>query len=98
MPETYHCDLRTARKAHKCCECYREIKPGEKYNYHHGVWDGVGMDFKVCLSCEKFRKKIAEFLIDEFDNSEGVPFELLSEVARENGFADEWEKIKRGEG
>lgn len=41
---------RTARKAYKCFECAREIKPGEVYNYQAGKGDGFEI-FRTCLHC-----------------------------------------------
>ena len=55
MPSCYGHDERKARKAHKCCECHGTIQPGEKYHFHHGVWDGEASDFKVCADCEALR-------------------------------------------
>lgn len=55
MPSCYGHEERKARKSHKCCECHGTIQPGEKYHYHHGVWDGDAMSFKVCMDCEALR-------------------------------------------
>lgn len=58
MPAAYVLDVVTARKDHLCIECKGWIKRGEKYNKHHGVWDGSGFTYKVCLECEKLRADI----------------------------------------
>ena len=55
MPDCYGCDMRKARKDHKCCECHGTIKRGEKYHYHHGVWCGEAASYKVCTDCEMLR-------------------------------------------
>lgn len=55
IPSCYGHEERRARRAHKCCECYGMIRPGEKYHYHHGVWDGEALDYKVCADCEALR-------------------------------------------
>ena len=55
MPSCYGVEDRKARIAHTCYECKGSIKPGETYHYHHGVWDGVGDSFKVCVDCEALR-------------------------------------------
>ncbi len=54
-----------ARKEHKCCECGRTIKIGEKYSYFVGLWgDYYSYDdnqfdvFKTCLECEEDWAKI----------------------------------------
>ena len=44
---------RRARKSHKCCDCGREIKTGETYNYGKGLMDGYYfMDAKTCAQCQ----------------------------------------------
>jgi hypothetical protein len=55
LPQAYGCELRKARKPHKCCECRGLISAGENYHYHHGVWDGNADSFKVCADCEALR-------------------------------------------
>lgn len=54
-PDCYGHKERTARKAHRCCECHGTIQLGEKYHYHHGVWDGEAASYKVCVDCEALR-------------------------------------------
>jgi hypothetical protein len=80
MPSVYKHDMRTAKKVHKCCECGFAIQPGMQYHYHHGVWDGRGGSYKVCLGCEDLRGEL------QFDmhHSECIPFE---------GLFDEWKKL-----
>lgn len=46
----------TARKAHKCCECHKEINPGEKYEMVVGKWEGEMSRFKTCIPCSSIRK------------------------------------------
>ena len=48
--------IRTARKQHGCCECYRDILPGEQYEYISGIWDGHPESYKTCLDCQSLRK------------------------------------------
>ena len=76
MPSCYGNEERKARKAHKCCECHGTIQPGEKYHFHHGVWDGEAHDYKVCVDCEALR---AECDLDR-EPEECTPFERLSEA------------------
>jgi len=47
--------VRKARRAHECYECGCCILPGYNYNYHHGIFDGSGVDYKVCIECDKLR-------------------------------------------
>lgn len=43
----------TARKAHKCCTCYRTIDSGETYSRQFCVFDGRAYAWKQCVHCEK---------------------------------------------
>jgi len=45
-----------ARKAHKCCECREEIKPGEQYEHAKGVYDGSWSSWKTCITCTRIRR------------------------------------------
>lgn len=76
MPSVYGMEQRTARKEHKCCECRGKILPGEKYNYHHGIWEGRAGSFKVCLECDAIRKEVDK---NERDPEFRTAFEGLSE-------------------
>lgn len=44
-------DHRTARKAHRCSDCGREIRPGETYRRGVG-FDGTAWTWKDCAHCE----------------------------------------------
>ena len=50
-PQAFATKERTARKQHKCCECFDEINPGDKYQYSSGIWDGEAASYKQCLNC-----------------------------------------------
>ena len=41
---------RTARKTHRCYECWEAIKEGEKYVFISGIWEEP-MTFKLCSTC-----------------------------------------------
>ena len=51
----------TARKAHKCGECGKEILPGSKYEYNVGTWEGNFNTHKTCSICLELRN---EFFCD----------------------------------
>lgn len=53
--EAYTERWRTARKAHRCCECRREIVKGERYHYTFGVWQGKPNTYKTCAQCAEIR-------------------------------------------
>lgn len=50
-PSLYISELRTARKQHKCGECYRPIMSGERYQHVRGVWNGEPETHKTCQHC-----------------------------------------------
>ena len=54
-PECMTTVWRKARKEHRCCECYRTIEKGEKYQYISGIWDGAPSSFKTCRQCAQIR-------------------------------------------
>ncbi|MGX4728008.1 hypothetical protein [Pseudomonas corrugata] len=45
----------TARKRHRCCECYGFIQPGQKYQLISGSWEGDMDAFKTCMPCVEAR-------------------------------------------
>lgn len=49
---------RKARKRHTCCECGDQIKPGDKYEYVSGVWEGDWGVYKTCATCREIRKAL----------------------------------------
>lgn len=46
----------SAKKAHRCCECGREIAPKETYQYVAGSWVGRFLCFKTCGDCVSTRQ------------------------------------------
>lgn len=54
-PEIFRSRDVEARKVHRCCECGREISPGERYKYETGLWAGVFRAFKTCSDCLSVR-------------------------------------------
>jgi len=54
-PELHNAEIRTARKEHKCCECYELISPGDKYEYVHGLWECDWRTYKTCFTCMTIR-------------------------------------------
>ena len=53
--EFYNEKIITARKSHKCSECGAEIKPGYKYEYVFGIWEGDKFTVKTCADCLSLR-------------------------------------------
>jgi len=48
-------EWRTARKAHKCIECQRQIQPREKYECYSGKWDTGMATYRTCAECQNIR-------------------------------------------
>lgn len=59
-PEAHSRKEFTARKPHTCEECGRAIKPGERYEYVWGKWDGITSVFKTCPRCLEVRRFVQE--------------------------------------
>lgn len=51
-------EFRVARKAHKCCECHKEITPGSRYYYEFTKYDGDTSAYKTCAICKELRDKL----------------------------------------
>jgi hypothetical protein len=51
ISEFFDCEVRTARKPHRCIECGKQIQPQEKYEYARGKFDGDFWDAHTCLPC-----------------------------------------------
>lgn len=60
-PSVFERKLVRARKAHRCCECLREIQRGKLYWRIFGVWDGEAQSYKVCERCERVRSMIEDW-------------------------------------
>jgi len=45
----------TAKKPHRCYECGRVIKPGERYQSLFGVGGGTAYNMPTCLQCQALR-------------------------------------------
>lgn len=69
-PQAFSTKTRTARKAHKCCECGDDINPGDKYQYSSGIWDGEAASYKQCLICWDIIQKVCE-KIGNLDDAPG---------------------------
>ncbi|UVK62299.1 hypothetical protein SEA_NATHANVAAG_47 [Arthrobacter phage NathanVaag] len=59
--------LVTARKVHKCGECFRPIVKGEQYYRGAGSWEGDFWHLKWCKPCDQFRS-ILLYVDGEFWN------------------------------
>lgn len=81
MPSVFSDTVRKAHKKHKCCECWRIIKAGEKYHLAKGCWEGKWNEFKTCVECDELREEIRY----DYRDDEGPAFGELGEWAREAG-------------
>jgi len=91
LPALYRVELRRARKPHRCCECHGTIRPKESCWFHHGLWDGEFLTFKVCSECEELRKRINA---DVQHEDERTPLEGLSEAVE--ALSDSQPELLRG--
>ena len=90
----------TAIKEHKCYECGRTIKIGEKYLYFVGAWyrDGFGKFFrayKICSNCKKDWDEIIDVFYNNGKYEACIIYGLLNEAiqdAFDEGFLkeDDW--------
>ena len=68
MMEFYDCSDRRAKKEHKCDFCNKTIRPGEKYSYEKGKYDGEFFTRKLCNTCAlALSMYLHESLEDEID-------------------------------
>ena len=50
-PSCWRSEWRRARKPHTCVGCVETIRPGDRYHYSSGIWDGDPDSFKHCARC-----------------------------------------------
>ena len=75
MPSVFRSSKRTARKAHRCCECTKEIQPGEQYVEQAGCWDGSWQTYKQCCFCALAAEEALHVLYDRgYYSDEGPAF------------------------
>ncbi|MCR0981824.1 hypothetical protein [Roseomonas populi] len=68
---------RKARKAHRCCECFRRIAAGEHYHVEKILFDGRWDTFRTCSQC-----RVAQLWLAE--NCGGYVFECAREEMLEH--------------
>ncbi len=52
----YKSQMRQARKEHKCDECFKPIRIGEKYEYVSAKWEHGFDVYKTCYRCLALRE------------------------------------------
>ena len=72
---------RTARKEHKCGECYRPIRKGEQYWYASGKSEGRIYNSKMCRHCHV----VADWLVR---NCRGYLYSEVMEDFRQHAEAN----------
>lgn len=91
-----------ARKEHKCCECGKTIKRGEKYSYFVVVWADYCHNckdfgaYKTCLECEKDWDDVLQVFHNNKEPDACRVFEALREAiqdAFDEGFLSENDKL-----
>lgn len=81
LPSVFSDKVRKAQREHRCCECHRIIKIGEKYHLFKGCWFGKWQEFKTCVDCDDLRHELHEGYRDD----EWPAFGALEEWALEAG-------------
>lgn len=75
--ELYEERFRRARKEHKCGECGRTIREGERYSYTSMKFEGEFSDHKTCVRCDRVRDAIFK----KYEIDCGIPLGgLFSEI------------------
>ena len=79
LPEVHTTQVRAARKPHACYECGETIRPGAKYEYVRGLWDGRWYTFRTCTRCLMVRRKffvswIYGMMVEDFEAAHGVDY------------------------
>lgn len=57
-PDVYRKETRTARVQHRCYECGKAIKTGERYEYTASLFDGSWTIAKTCCRCLDVREYV----------------------------------------
>jgi hypothetical protein len=83
VPQAFSESWRTARKAHRCCECAAWITAGERYKYVSGIWDHRPDSYATCVQCVQVR----DWLLANLDGWDCAPCftQLYDDMPR-----DEW--------
>lgn len=58
LPSVWQVKKPKARTPHKCCECRGVIRPGERYEYVRGLWDGRWSTYRTCADCLHLRCEV----------------------------------------
>lgn len=61
-PDWWHSKVVMARKQHKCDECACPIRPGDRYEYVAGKWEGAICEFKTCVRCLALRRYVMDMV------------------------------------
>lgn len=71
----------TARKEHRCDECYRKILPGERYRRVWGIQVGEPTTIKTCAECNEAAAWYCQHC--DFSDEGWVCSELHIEIAEQ---------------
>ena len=104
MPTLFKRDFVTAKKDHKCTECWKPIFKGEDYTYIWGIWNSKPETYKVCGPCQWVRD-VLDLRCDEdafgdlWQNVVDSGFNLTPEIVRSElknptGTNEEFNKFK----
>ena len=57
-PDVHKVTIVQARRLWHCVECHERILPGEPYEFVRGLWEGVWMTYRTCLTCKRIREDL----------------------------------------
>lgn len=84
-----------ARKPHRCFECDRTIRPGERYHREAGVWEGSFWHQRACVHCAALRTLVVEVDPDYYENYYGGLSSWVGELADEFATGSRWPALLR---
>jgi len=73
-PDAYWERYPVAKKEHRCCECDKTIRAGNKYRNVSGIWEEEFTTYKQCLRCASVMKAL------EYEASDDEDYPYFGEV------------------
>lgn len=88
-PDFFITKTLTARKHHKCCECYKTIVVGDEYKLTRGKWDGRMESYKQCIDCSNTFDSIVDGKVEGYEDlSFGELQDWLADYSKINKHED----------
>lgn len=74
---------RTARKAHRCDQCFHKIEPGNRYHYSTAADAGTVSTFKTCVPCGDLARELYNAGVYGYDEYDCECYPYLPDVDRD---------------